>query len=150
VLKTLALGHIRNQLTKCNIVEEAFSRFASRWVEYAAVIDCTLMARRRYDEIRGLYVDQLARVWMEDSTETTNASINKRIDSFAEGDLEYAAETLSALWEIANKDGDVKAPANTSQTVSPLWLRLLPCFAQECSLDIARLRRQLAPHTGTS
>jgi len=150
VLKTLALDHIRNQLAKCNIVEEAFSRFASRWVEYAAVIDCMLMGRRRYDEIRGLYVDQLARVWMEDSTETTNASINKRVDSFAEGDLEYAAETLSALWEIANQDGDVKALANTSQTVSPFWLRLLPCVAQKCSLDIARPRRQRAPHTGPS
>jgi hypothetical protein len=29
-LKTLALDHIRGQLAKCDIVEEAFSRFASR------------------------------------------------------------------------------------------------------------------------
>ena len=29
-LKALALGHIRGQLAKCDIVEEAFSRFASR------------------------------------------------------------------------------------------------------------------------
>ena len=148
MLKTLALDHIRNQLAKCNIVEEAFSRFASRWVEHIAVIDCMLIGRHRYDEIRGLYVNQLARVWMEDSTETTNTSINKRVDSFAEGDLEHAAETLSALWEIANKDGDVQAPTNTSQAVSPFWFRLLPCVTQECSLDITRPHRQRAPHTG--
>ena len=29
-LKTLALNHIRDQLTQCNIVEETFGRFASR------------------------------------------------------------------------------------------------------------------------
>ena len=31
-LKTLALNHIRGGLATCDIVEEAFSRFASRWV----------------------------------------------------------------------------------------------------------------------
>ena len=29
-LKTLALGHIRGGLAKCDIVEETFSRFASQ------------------------------------------------------------------------------------------------------------------------
>ena len=29
-LKTLALDHIRGELSKCDIVEEAFSRFAFR------------------------------------------------------------------------------------------------------------------------
>jgi len=29
-LKTLALNHMRDEVTKCDIVEEAFSRFASR------------------------------------------------------------------------------------------------------------------------
>ena len=73
-----------------------------------------LMERPRYDEIRSLYVDQLAFVWMEDSTtETTRASVDKKIDSFAEGDLEHATEMLSALLEIVNKDNDVNAPSNT-------------------------------------
>jgi hypothetical protein len=56
---------------------------------------------------------------MEDSTtETTRASVDKKIDSFVEGDLEHATEMLSALWEIANKDGDVKAPSNTPRCES--------------------------------
>jgi len=33
-LKTLALNHIRSELTKCDIVEEAFGRFASRLAWY--------------------------------------------------------------------------------------------------------------------
>ena len=63
---------------------------------------------------------------MEDSTtEKTRASINKKIDNFTEEGLEHAAEMLSALWEVANKDGDVKAPVNTSSAVSLFRFYLL-------------------------
>jgi len=87
---------------------------------------------------------------MEDSTtETTRASVDKKIDSFFEGDLEYATEMLSALWEIATKDGDVKAPSNDSPAVS-----LSPCFLpyvmQECLLYMIRPRRSRVPPTGTT
>ncbi|KAF9647695.1 hypothetical protein BDM02DRAFT_3116678 [Thelephora ganbajun] len=52
---------------------------------------------------------------MEDpTTETTRASVDKKIESFIEGDLEHAAEMLTALWEIANKDGDITAPSETA------------------------------------
>ncbi|KAF9645692.1 hypothetical protein BDM02DRAFT_471820 [Thelephora ganbajun] len=105
-LKTLALNHIRGELEKCDIVEESSSRFASR-----------------YDEIRNLCIEQLAFVLMEDSTETTRASVDKKIDNFVEGDLEHASEMLSVLWEIANKDGDITAPSKTvpaaAQVTSP-------------------------------
>ena len=74
----------------------------------------------RYDEIRSLYVEQLAYIWVEDSTETTRTSIEKKVDSFVEGGLEHAAEMVSALWKMVNKDGDVKAPSNTSPAVSSL------------------------------
>ena len=84
-----------------------------------------LKKRCRYDDVRSLYVDQLAFIWMEDSTtETTRARVDKKIDSFVEGDLEHAAEMLSTLWEIVNKDGDIKAPANASSTVSPFRFSL--------------------------
>ncbi|KAF9646805.1 hypothetical protein BDM02DRAFT_3118097, partial [Thelephora ganbajun] len=105
--KALALNHIRDELGNCDIVEESSSRFASR-----------------YDEIRSLYIERLAFIWMEDSTtETTRASVDKKIDSFVEGDLEYATEMLSALWEIANKEGDITAPSKAApaatQVTSP-------------------------------
>lgn len=73
----------------------------------------------RYDEIRNLYVEQLAFDWMEDSTtEMIRARVETKIDNFAKGDLEHATEILLTLLEIANNDGDVEAPANTSFTVS--------------------------------
>ena len=43
-------------------------------------------------------VEQLAHVWMDDSTETTYTNIDKKIDSFVKG-LKHAKETLSTLWE---------------------------------------------------
>lgn len=74
----------------------------------------------RYDEIRNLYVERLAFVWIEDSTtETTRTRIEKKISSFVEGDLYHAMEMLSELWDIASKDGDIIAPQNpASSTVS--------------------------------
>ena len=81
----------------------------------------------RYDDVSSLYANQLASVWMEDSTtETTRASFDQKIDSFVKGELEHAKEMLSALWEIVNKDGDITAPSNASPAVSPPYSRLLP------------------------
>ena len=85
---------------------------------------------------------------MEDSTETTRASVNKKIESFTEGDLDHATEIISALWEIANKDGDVKAPANASPAVSSFHLFPLLHVIRECSPDITRPCKQRAPHIG--
>lgn len=78
----------------------------------------------RYTEIRNIYVGQLAHVWVMDSTEAIRTGVEKKIDSFAEGDLEHAAEILSALWKIANKEGNIGVPSSVSSNVSPL----LPFF----------------------
>ena len=64
---------------------------------------------------------------MEDSTtEATQASVEKKIDSFVEEGLEHATEMLSTLWEVVNKEGDIKAPENTSSAVSQFQLCLYP------------------------
>jgi len=57
---------------------------------------------------------------MEDSTtETTRASVDRRIDSYVDGDLEHATDVLSTLWEIVSRDGEIKAPSSTPSSVSP-------------------------------
>ena len=57
----------------------------------------------RYDEIRSLYIHQLVSAWMDTSTmHTTKARVNRKIDSFVIGDLDYAMEILSTLWEVEN------------------------------------------------
>ena len=62
--------------------------------------------------MRSLYVNQLAFNWVEDSAaEITRIGVDKKIDSFGEGDLEYVTDILSTLWEIVNKDGDIEAPS---------------------------------------
>ena len=69
---------------------------------------------RRYDEIRDLYIKQLAFTWMEDSTtEATRASANEQIDIFAKEAPERAAEIALALLKIAEEDGDTTSPAHT-------------------------------------
>jgi len=56
---------------------------------------------------------------MEDSTtEATRARVDEKIDSFYGGDLEHATEVLSALWDIANKDGDITPASRTPSAVS--------------------------------
>jgi len=105
-----------------------------------------LTERRRHDEIRSLYIDRLASVLVEDSTaETTHVSVDKKIDSFVEGDLQHAAEILSALWEIASKVGGNKTASNTP-TVSPF--PFLSGVLEEGFLCVTRPRGSGAPHTG--
>ena len=86
---------------------------------------------------------------MEDSTtESTRTSVNNKIDNFVEGDLEHATEMLSALWEIANKDGDVKAPSGTAPAVSYSGFAF---FYLRCYWDVGCFRSRLprrVPGTG--
>ena len=56
---------------------------------------------------------------MGDSPDAIRIKAEETLDSFTEGDLEHAAEMLSALWKIANKDEEIAAPSNSSPDVSP-------------------------------
>lgn len=78
----------------------------------------------RHDEIRGLYVEQLVDIWVDDWTGATRARTDKMIDRFFKGDLEYATETVSALCGMVRKSRDVEAPS-PSPAVSLLWASLL-------------------------
>jgi hypothetical protein len=95
-------------------------------VRHITKVDCTLRGAQIQRDKESIHVNQLASVWMEDlTTEATRISVNKKIDNFVEGDLEHATEMLCALWEIANTDGDIKAPSNTLPVVSPFRFYLL-------------------------
>ena len=79
----------------------------------------------RYDEIRNLYVEQLAYVWVQDWTEDTRTSIEKKLDSFVEGNLEHATGMVSALWGVLKKDGEIMGPSSTLPAVRLLWVWIL-------------------------
>ena len=103
--------------------------------------------RCSYDELRTLYLGQLAFLWMEDSTtEATRVSVDQKIDSFAEGDLEHATEIILALLDITTKDGDIKSPAGTppnlivrSSWFCPLSGVILKCFPNVSSVALGPL-----------
>ena len=87
---------------------------------------------------------------MEDSTtEATRVNVEEKMASFAKGDLEHAGEILSALWEIANKDGDAELPEVTSSTVSPLRFRFPEGATQQCSLRTTSPQRSRVLPIGT-
>ena len=144
-LKKLALNHARSKLANCNIIEEAFSRFASRSVGYITGVDPMLTERRRYSEMRSLYVNQLAFAWTNDSTaETTRINFNKKVDRFVKGELEHASEMLSALLEIVSRDGDITAPSGASPAVSLFQYLFFSSVAQECLFHMIRPHRSRA------
>ena len=75
--------------------------------------------RFRHDEIRDIYIKQLAFTWIEDSTTgVTCASVKKKIEDLAGEEFEHATEIGFALLKIANEDGDVISPADASSAVS--------------------------------
>ena len=102
----------------------------------------------RYDEIRSLYIDQLTSVWVNNSmTEEIRASFRNKVNSFTQGELKHATEMLSTLWGVINRDGEIKAPSNTSQLgVSPglAFFRV----ARECSLHMISLWESESPPIG--
>ena len=63
-------------------------------------------------------------MWMDDATtEATRTSVEVKVCSFVEGELDHAMEMLSALWEIASKDEDITAPASdTESAVGPFYV----------------------------
>ena len=89
-----------------------------------------LTRKCRYAEIRSLYVDQLAFLWVGDKTEAIRTGVEKKINSFSEGDLGHATEMVSVLWRVANKDENVTAPSSALSAVSPFPVCFLPSAIQ--------------------
>lgn len=80
--------------------------------------------RRRYEEVRNLYIEQLTVLWTGESTkETARAGVEAKIKSFANGELGHATEMLSALWEFANNSDGVAPPSKALPMVSPSLFR---------------------------
>jgi hypothetical protein len=106
-LRALALEGIRSGLDDCDIIEELFSAFASQYARHFARVGRLLIEKHRYAEIRDLYARQLAYVWEWDSTEATRTGVMKKVHSFFKGELDHAAEILSALSKIIVAEGGV-------------------------------------------
>lgn len=65
------------------------------------------MCVHRYDEIRTTQVNHLVSVWLsgsEKESKELHKKLDEKIDSYATGELEHAAEAISSIWDLACKD----------------------------------------------
>ena len=84
--------------------------YKNEWCVYAGC---------RYDEVRNLYIQQIAFAWLEDSTAgATRASVDKQIGIIAQGGLAHGEEVIFELLKVANGDDDITPPTDTSHSVS--------------------------------
>ena len=73
----------------------------------------------RYDEVRTAQVDHLASVRFgvdEKITKNLCEKIDEKVDAYANGDLDHAAETMSLLWEVSKKDRHIVPATQTVGT----------------------------------
>jgi len=80
----------------------------------------------RYDEVMTLQVNHLASVRFgadEGNAKNICNRIDKKVDAYASGNLSHAAEAMSLLWEVSQKDrppGPATRDTNTSVCPAPL------------------------------
>ena len=57
----------------------------------------------RYEEIRSMQINRLLSVWLSGSEKSgeIHKKLGEKIDSYAAGELEHAAEAISSIWDLA-------------------------------------------------
>lgn len=76
----------------------------------------------RYDEVRIAQVNHLASVRFgvdEKITKNLCEMIDEKVDAYANGDLDHAAETMSLLWEVSKDRHIVPAAQTVGTSVRP-------------------------------
>ena len=86
----------------------------------------------RYEEVRITQVEHLvfSRFGVDkEATENLYKEIDEKIDAYASGNLEYAAEVISLLWKFSRKRGTIPLAPENSIPISP------PSPFRSCSPD---------------
>ena len=100
-LKDLAFESIRGGVKSCDAVEETFSKFASRLVCATSLRTVGLSTvKTRYPEIVDLHVKNLASVLLSSESQEIQGQLDKKLRSFASGEIPHAADAFSALFGI--------------------------------------------------
>ncbi|KAF9793463.1 hypothetical protein BJ322DRAFT_130553 [Thelephora terrestris] len=92
-LKKLALEQIRQDLSKCNIIEEALSKYTS-W----------------YPELRELELRQLARALLSADSDRNMKLLKEQIKEYTHGKLPHAKHVISALYKLMESNESVEEP----------------------------------------
>ncbi|KAF9646320.1 hypothetical protein BDM02DRAFT_253709 [Thelephora ganbajun] len=110
-LKKAAFKSISSGLQKCDIVQEVFSVFTSR-----------------YNEIRTMEVNHLLGVWLsgsEKESKVVREKLEEKIDSYAAGELKHAVDAISSIWEISSK-GEQETPSKGERKTPSKGERKIP------------------------
>ena len=115
-MKELASRQIRQNLSKCDIAEELFSKYSS-WSVVPSLESLAFLSIDRYPELRELELRQLARVLLSSDSGPTLGALRRKIKSCAKGNLPHAEHVLPTLYELMESDESVEEaslPAGTS------------------------------------
>ena len=84
-----------------------------------------------------MQVNHLLNIWLsgnEKESRAVRGELERKIDSYATGELEHAVDTMAFIWDISNKEGPIP-----SEPASPSDVLITPCDL----LDFTGTRRQL-------
>ncbi|KAF9785359.1 hypothetical protein BJ322DRAFT_826989 [Thelephora terrestris] len=144
-LQQLALDSIRNGLEQCDTVEEVFSEFSSK-----------------YEVVRNMHVNHLVSVLFradKGSAGPLYGKIDEKIDRYANGDLDHAADVITDLWKLskANEGSPPVLPDEVppvspqiSPTPSPAnWMRVEVALIKSIRKGIFFDRKYWTRHSQT-
>ena len=128
-LKELALAKIQQDLSKCNIVEEVFSKYTSWSVVIFSLWMPDFSLVGRYPELRELEIRELARTLLSSNSGPTLKSLKKKINRYTHGQLAHGRHIISVLYELMEGDASVEETplpeaATSNQHVDGDWTGL--------------------------
>lgn len=121
------MRQIQQDLIKCNIVEEVFSRYTSWFVVPTPRRQSKLLLIDRYPELRELELKQLTRALLSSNSDPTLRVLKTKIKSYASGQLLHAEDVLPALYELMEGDEPIEetpfpmAASSNQQVTSGDW-----------------------------
>ena len=123
------MRQIQKDLSKCDIVEEVFSKCAS-WSVVIFRSEIWFSLVDRYPEIRNLELRQLARVLLSPDSAPTSQLLKKNIRRYTQGEFPHAKHVISTLYNLMENDESVEetplpeVAAPIHDTVSEDWAGL--------------------------
>jgi hypothetical protein len=125
-LKELALRQILQDLSKYNIIQEAFSKFTS-WSAVILVGIPKFSLFDRYPQLRELEIRELARMLLSEGSSPDLWLLDGEIHKYTCGQLPHAKHVISTLYELMESDEPVEeipipvATPSIQQTHSVNW-----------------------------
>jgi len=143
-IKDLALERIRDGVTSCDAIEETFSKFTSRFVCNASLQTIGLSVPYRYPEMIELHAGNLALALLAQNSQDTQERLDKKLRSFADGEIPHAADAFSALFGILASYRPSDAPPGTEDANPRAELKCTWVAGGNCNIPPHRKSMNIA------